>query len=369
MSSTAQPRPPAQASAQMLQMLNAFLTVQALHVAALLGIADLLASEPQTIHELAAATGAHRSSLQRLMRMLTGPGVFREEADGRFAITPLGATLQDGRPDSVREWALFAGAPEMWAVWSGLRDSLMTGQAAFPAVHGAPMWQYITAHPDLGEVFNGWMTRQSRQQNAALVAAYDFSPFRLVADVGGGRGSTLAAILAASPSLRGILLDLPQVVSHVPELDEAGVADRCQVMGGDMLASVPGGADAYLIKRVLMDWGDEDAARLLRNCAAAMAEGGKVVAVEMVMAAGNDPSPAKPFDILMMLTQPGGRIRTEDEFRQLFTAAGLRLIRVISTASPNSVLEGARELTPPLCQAVVRHPNSPGASNVQLLNV
>ncbi len=99
MSSTAQPRPPTQASAQMLQMLNAFLTVQALHVAALLGIADLLASGPQTVHELAAAAGAHRSSLQRLLRMLTGPGVFREEADGRFAITPLGATLQDGRPD------------------------------------------------------------------------------------------------------------------------------------------------------------------------------------------------------------------------------------------------------------------------------
>ena len=113
-----------------------------------------------------------------------------------------------------------------------------------------------------------------------------------------------------------------------------------------MLASVPGGADAYLIKRVLMDWGDEDAAEAPRNCAAAMAEGGKVVAVEMVMAAGNDPSPARPFDILMLLTQPGGRIRTGAEFRQLFTAAGLRLIRVISTASPNSVLEGARELTP-----------------------
>ena len=118
---------------------------------------------------------------------------------------------------------------------------------------------------------------------------------------------TLAAILAAHPSVRGILLDLPQVVAHVPPLDEAGVRDRCQVMDGNMLASVPGGADAYLIKRVLMDWGDEDAARLLGNCAAAMAEGGKVVAVEMVMAAGNDPSPARPFDILMLLTQPGGR--------------------------------------------------------------
>jgi hypothetical protein len=228
--------------------------------------------------------------------------VLSETAEGRFAVTPLGETLQTGRPDSVRDWALF----------------------------------------HLGEVFNGWMTRQSRQHNAALVAAYDFSPFRVVADIGGGQGSTLAAILTAHPPVRGILLDLPQVITHVPPLDETGVRDRCQVMDGNMLASVPGGADAYLIKRVLMDWDDQDAARLLGNCAAAMAEGGKVIAVEMVMTAGNDPSPAKPFDILMLLTQPGGRIRTEAEFRQLFTAAGLRLTRVIPTASPNSVLEGVR---------------------------
>ena len=311
-------------------------------MAALLGIADLLASGPRSVHELAAATGAHRSSLHRLLRMLAGAGAFHEEPDGRFAVTPLGATLQSDSPDSVREWALFAGAPEMWAVWSRLRDSVMTGQTAFPAVHGEPMWQYITTHRDLGDVFHGWMTRQSRQQNTALVAAYDFSPFRLVADIGGGQGSTLAAILAAHPSVRGILLDLPQVVSHVSALDEAAVADRCQVIGGDMLASVPAGADAYLIKRVLMDWGDDDAAVLLRNCATAMAEQGKIVVVEMVMVAGNEPSPAKPLDILMLLIQPGGRIRTEAEFRQLFAAAGLRLSRIIPTASPNSVLEAVR---------------------------
>jgi O-methyltransferase domain len=133
----------------------------------------------------------------------------------------------------------------------------MTGQTAFSAVRGAPIWQYLTTHRDLGEVFNGWMTRQSGHHNAALVAACDLSPFRfrLVADIGGGQGSTLAAILAAHPPVHGILLDLPQVVADAPALDEAQVTDRCQVIGGEMLASVPAGADAYLIKRVLMDWG------------------------------------------------------------------------------------------------------------------
>jgi len=346
MISTAQPASPAQASAQMLQMLHGFVTVQTLHVVARLGIADLLRDGPRSISDLAAATGADQGSLHRLLRMLTGPGVFREEADGGFAVTPLGATLQSNRPDSVREWALYCGAPEIWAAWAGLRDSVMTGEAAFSAVHGEPMWEYLTGHRDLGELFNGWMTRQSWQQNAALVAAYDWTPFHLVADIGGGQGSTLAAILTAHPSLEGVLLDLPHVVERVPPIEEAGVANRCQVVGGDMFASVPSGADAYVLKRVLMSYGDEEAARLLRNCAAGLAEGGRIVAVDIVMPAGNDPSPAKPFDILMLLTQPGALIRTEGEFRQLFRSAGLRLTRVVPTASQNSVLEGVPAPSP-----------------------
>src|SRR6267143_5153560 len=246
--STLNANPTPQPSGDMLRMLNAFLTVQALHVAAVLGVADLLAAGSKTVDELAAATKADRSSLHRLLRMLTGPGVFREEADGRFAITPLGASIRSEGPDSVREWALFVGAPEMWAVWAGLRASVITGEESFPAVHGAPMWEYIAARPSLGEAFNGWMTRQSRQHNSALVAAYDFSHFRLVVDVGGGQGSTLAAILSANPSVRGVLFDLPQVVAHTAPVDDAGVADRCEVISGDMLRAVPDGGDAYLIK-------------------------------------------------------------------------------------------------------------------------
>ena len=336
------PEPAAQPSAEMLRMLNAFLTVQALHVAAFLGVADLLAAGSKTVDELAAATRADRSSLHRLLRMLTGPGVFLEEADGRFAITPLGETLRSDSHDSVRDWALFVGAPEVWEVWAGLRASVMSGDASFPAVHGAPMWEYIAARPNLGDAFNAWMTRQSRQQNSALVAAYDFSPFRLIVDVGGGQGSTLAAVLSAHPLLRGVLVDLPQVVTHTAPLDEAGVADRSEVIGGDMLRAVPQGADVYLIKRVLMDWGDNESMTILRHCAGAMADGGKVLVVEMLMPAGNDPSPAKQFDILMLLNQPGGRIRTESEFGELFIGAGLRLSKVIPTASPNSILEGVR---------------------------
>lgn len=152
-----------------------------------------IAAQPNVISvdELTAATKADRSSLHRLLRMLTGPGVFRQDADGRFAITPLGETLRCDDSGSVRQWALFVGAPEMWVAWAGLSESVMTGKASFPAVHGAPMWIYIAARPNLGETFNGWMTRQSIQHNSALVAAYDFSQFRHMVDVGGSHGSTL----------------------------------------------------------------------------------------------------------------------------------------------------------------------------------
>lgn len=230
----------------------------------------------------------------------------------------------------------------MWEVWAGLQDSVMTGEAAFPRVHGTRLWEYMTTHSEVREPFDRWMGRQSDQHNAALVTSYDFTSFSTLADIGGGTGSTLAAVLVANPVLKGILLDLPQVVARPTPLEEAGVAHRCDVMGGDMLQRVPAGADAYIVKRVLMDWGDEQAVRILQNCAEAMPDDGKVLAVEMILPAGNQPSPGKPFDVLMLLMHPGARIRTEAELANLFRAAGLRLNRIIATASPNSILEGMR---------------------------
>jgi hypothetical protein len=324
----------------MLQLLNGLFTVQALHVAATLGIPDLLASAPATADRLAVDTGTHRPSLYRLLRMLAAAGALREEADGRFSLTALGATLRSDGPDSVRDWALYVGAPEPWEAWGRLRDTVMTGEPGFVLAHGMPTYDYLAQNPALGATFNRWMTRQSDQHNAAIGAGYDFSPFRTLADIGGGEGSTLALILRTNPSLRGILLDLPEVVANPTPLKAAGVLDRCTVIGGDMLDGVPAGADAYLLKRVLMIWGDEQATQVLRNCAAVLPRAGKVLAIEMIMPPCNEPSPAPTFDMLMLLAHRGGRIRTEAEFRDLFKAAGLRLTRIVPTASPNSILEG-----------------------------
>jgi hypothetical protein len=325
----------------MLQLLNACFTVQALHVVAALGITDRLAAGPATVDDLAAATGAHRPSLYRVLRLLAGAGVLREETDGRFSLTALGATLRSDEPGSVRDWALYVGAPELWEAWGRLRDTVMTGEPGFVLAHGMPTYDYYLAqNPTLGATADRWLTRQSDQHNAAVVAGYDFSPFRVLADIGGGEGSTLAAILHANPSLRGILFDRPKVVANPTPLKAAGVSDRCTVLGGNMLDGVPSGADAYLLKRVLMIWGDQQATQALRNCAAVLPRDGKVLVIEMVLPPGNAPSPAKVFDVLMLLAHEGGRVRTEAEFCDLFAAAGLRLARVIPTASPNSILEG-----------------------------
>jgi hypothetical protein len=326
----------------MLGMLNAVLVVQGLHVAAALGIADELPDGPRGVEDLARAIGADPASLYRLLRMLAAVGVVREQANRQFALTTLGGALRREGPESVRDWALFVGAPEMWETWGGLRDSVISGKPAFPRTHGTALWDYLASHEELGETFNRWMSRQSDQHNAALVASYDFSQFQTVADIGGGHGSTLAEILKGNPSVRGILLDLPQVVARPAPLEAAEVTGRVEVIGGDMLEGVPPGADAYLIKRVLMDWGDDQAITILRNCARALPDHGKVLAVEMVLPAGNEPSPSKTFDILMLLVHEGGRIRTEAEFADLFEAAGLHLTSIIPTQSPNSIIESVR---------------------------
>lgn len=178
----------------MLQLLNAFLTVQTLHVAAALGIPDLLADAPATADSLAVDTGAHRPSLYRLLRMLAGAGALREEADGRFSLTALGATLRSDGPDSVRDWALYVGATETWQAWGRLRDTVMTGEPGFVLAHGMPTYDYLAQNPALGATYDRWMTRQSDQHNAAVVAAYDFSAFRALADIGGGEGSTTTKV-------------------------------------------------------------------------------------------------------------------------------------------------------------------------------
>jgi hypothetical protein len=193
------------------------------------------------------------------LRTLVRTGLFSEDARGRFELTALGATLRSDAPDSLRHAAIFVMSAPMWATCGALLDTLRSSAPSFVGLHDATVYEYLAKNPELGAVFNRYMTTQSNLHNAAIVDAYDFSEVRTLVDVGGGHGATLAAVLRRHPSVRGILFDLPEVVATSARLEMSDLADRCEVTEGDMLHSVPAGGDVYMIKRVMMDKTDSDA--------------------------------------------------------------------------------------------------------------
>jgi hypothetical protein len=324
------------------QMLVAPLVTQALRVVAELGVADLLTEGARGVDELAAETGAHAPSLYRFMRSLAGCGVFAETGERVFELTPTAELLRADVEGSMRDLAIFMGADWHWQVWGDAPYSARTGKAAWERVHGAEVFSYFAEHKDAARVFDGAMTSLSKMVSKAVVEAYDFSSIRKLADIAGGHGSLLAAILRANPHLKGLLFDMPQVIAGAQAYVEAeGVARALELASGDFFESVPAGADAYLMKHIIHDWDDARALSILRNCHRAMPDDGRLLLVEMVVPAGNEPHLSKIQDLEMMLS-PGGLERTEDEYRALFAAAGFELTRIIPTASPMSVIEGVK---------------------------
>jgi len=326
-------------SAELRRLANGYQLSQALHVAAVLGIADLVAAGPRSSDELAAAVGAHPPSLYRLLRALAAFGVFREEDGRRFASTPLSDLLRRDAPRSLHGWVAFVGRPAHWESWASLADSVRTGESAFRLRHGESVWDYRAGRPDESAAFDAAMTAVTHADDRSLIAAYDFGRFGTVADVGGSRGAFLASLLAAHPAMRGILFDLPHVVAGAGELlAGAGVADRCSVVPGSFFDDVPTGADAYVLKSIVHDWPDEEAVAILRGCRRAAGEHGVVLVLERELGPPNEGGAAKLSD-LNMLVGPGGQERSRDEFEALFESAGLRLVRSVHADGGRSVLE------------------------------
>jgi hypothetical protein len=311
----------------------------ALHVAAKLGLADLLEDGPRSVEELARAAGAHPPSLYRVLRLLASEGVFAETDPRRFELTPLAAPLRRDAPDSLRARAIFDGEEWNWRAWGQLLHSATTGEPAFERAHGTGFFEYLAEHPAAANGFNALMAEQTAPWARAVVEAYDFSGVGTLVDVGGGYGALLAAVLAAHPPMRGVLYDRPHVVAGArPRLEAAGVADRCEIAGGDFFAAVPAGGDIYLLKHILHDWDDDRCAAILRNCRRAMPGGGRLLVVEALLPPGNEPSYGKYLDLAMLVLLTG-RERSEEEYARLLEAAGFALSRVIPTRSEVSVLE------------------------------
>jgi hypothetical protein len=326
----------------MLERIAAYWQSQLVFVAAKLGIADVLAAGPLTVNEIATRVGAHPSYLGRVLRALASVGIFAADPHGRFHLTRLAQTLRSDHPESLRNFALMLVDDYNWSAWGALEHAVRTGESAFEHVHGAPAFPWMHDHPDKEKMFSASMASLSAMENAAVARAYPFGKLRKVVDVGGAHGHLLVAILRSYVKVRGVLFDQPRVVEAAVKsgaLNASDIVGRTEVTGGDFFESVPEGADAYVMKYIIHDWNDDKCVRLLQNCRKAMAEDGRVLVIDHVVAAGNRFDWGKLMDINMMVVM-GSKERTKDEFRQLFARAGLRLKRVVRTASSLSLLEG-----------------------------
>jgi hypothetical protein len=314
--------------------MDGYLMSQLLYVTAKLGIADELAEGPRDTEALARAVGAQPGGLRRVLRGLAAEGVLDERPDDSFSLTPLGTCLRSDVPGSLRG-SIIGRGELFYGAAAGLIAAVQHGGVAFERIHGFDYYDYLNQHPELGAAFQAAMTDRSRREAADVVAVYDFGTFERVVDVGGGQGVLLEAILKAAPRPRGVLFDQPPVVEQAAErLATAGLADRCDFVPGDFFTGVPPGGDAYLLSRVIHNWDDEAALRILTNCRAAIGDRGFVLLVEAVLPELAREQPAAIRTDLVMLTLVHGRERTGAEYERLLRAAGFRLTRIVPTGSP-----------------------------------
>jgi hypothetical protein len=278
--------------------------------------------------------GVDSSSLHRVMRLLAADGVFSEAAPGAFVATPMSDCLREDRPDTVRYLALQQGGPAYLAA-AHMPDCVRTGESAAETALGAPLFEYLAAHPEASEIFNRAMAGGAGVR-AAVALDRDWSDTSVVADIGGGNGALLAGLLGAHPHLRGIVFDLPHVASQAgPVLDETGVSDRCEIVGGDFFADALPPADAYVLAQILHDWDDERAVEIVRNCRRSISPAGRLLVLEQVLPEGDEPSYARAIDLIMLVIA-GGKERTRSEWEALLRAGGFELLEV--TASPAACL-------------------------------
>jgi hypothetical protein len=313
-----------------------------LRTAAQLRLADHLAGQPRTAQQLAAITGTHAPALYRVMRTLASNGIFSEDESHRFSLTPLAEPLRSNVPGSVRTSILSITGDLFIHPWSKLLYSVQTGQPSFDHHFGVPFFDYLTTHPEEAAMFSDMLMGINSGDAPAIAAAYDFSSYSHIADIGGATGHILTTVLASHPGPHGTLFDLPHNQAGAAELIQSrGMADRVTFCPGSFFESVPGGCDLYMLSHVIHDWGEEQCLTILGNCHRAMSAGSRLLIVEMVLPQGNAFHPGKTLDITM-LTLAGGQERSEPEYRALLEKANFQLIRVIPTNSAVSIVEACR---------------------------
>jgi hypothetical protein len=322
------------------QLATGYVMSAAVQTATKLGIADHLANGPQSVADLAKATGTNEDALFRLLRALATAGLFEELSGRRFTQTPSSELLRSDRP-GLRDSVLWISSPFHFRVYSNMLESVRTGEPAAEKTVGMPVFEYFARDKELSEIFNNAMTNFSGVVIPAVLDAYDFSGIEVLADVAGGHGAVLTSILQKYPKMRGILMDIDHVIAGAhAKIAGLNLNDRCQAVVGDFFKAVPAGADAYIMKHIIHDWDDERASVILKNIRKAL-DGkphGKVILLEAVVQPSHGFDLAKLLDLEMLL-MPGGRERTAEEFRSLFARSGFEMTRVVPTTAPVSVIE------------------------------
>lgn len=306
-----------------------------LHVIAEIGVADALSDFPRTAEELATSGGVDADALSRALRLLSAYGIFQPCKDG-WGHTPASRLLRKDHPQSMRSFVRMIGLPINWQTFELLNHSLCTGQPAAERVTPGGNWAYYAQHPEEGRIFNEAMTGKAHGQIAGILAGYDFSRFEIIADIGGGRGHLLAAILAAYPNARGVLFDQPHVLKGA-----AGTASaRFKLQGGDFFKDALPVCDGYVIMQVIHDWSDEQAVQILSAIHRAAPPHAKLLLIEALLPEDLNPSWIKMLDIFMLALM-AGRERTLNEFESLLTASGFRLDKVIDVGLGTSILQAS----------------------------
>lgn len=325
--------------AKLIEMARGHQISSMVRVAAQLKLADYLSEGPRTAEELAQSTATHAPSLYRFMRTAASLGLFTEDAERRFSLTPLAEPLRSGVPGSIRTTVLALTGDLFYRPFHNLLYSVQTGKTAFEKEFGVPIFDWLGSHPEEASMFSDLMIGFHGPETAAVAAAYDFSGLKTIADIGGATGHLLATILESYSGPDGILFDLPHNAGGAAALIQArGMAGRIRFESGSFFERIPSGADAYLMSHIIHDWNEDQCLTILGNCRAAMGPDGRLLIIEMVIPCGNAPHPGKSTDIVM-LAVPGGQERTEQEYGALLAKAGFRLERVVPTESAASVVE------------------------------
>jgi hypothetical protein len=311
-----------------------------IYVAAKLGIADLLTAGPRSIKGLARASRSYAPSLYRMMRALASIGIFSENEDKKFELTPMAEYLKAG---SMRSIVIMFNSEWSDKAWEYFLDNIKDGETAFDKAYGMPVTEWLEKNPPAAEIFNEVNAIKAAGSHRTIIDSYDFSGIKTLTDVGGGIGVLMAEILSANPSMEGIVLDIPSVIREAKKTIRArGMETRCRVMEADFFDQIPPGSDAYLLSNILHDWPDDKCRQILKNCHQAMKADSKLLVMEMIIPEANKPSVAKLLDLEMMV-MTGGRERTKADFEELFRSSGLELTRIIPTREDVYVIEGIKK--------------------------